>query len=121
MYLRKSLKIIIKIKLDFNQSIEVEETNLTLESEQEETGFNCDLCDFKSSWKNGLIVHIGRKHRKIEQLDGLDTSDIDEDLEDSPYLNTERYWKCGLLTTSYQSYIDANQLIDESSLDKKDK
>ena len=67
-----------------------EKSNVTLESEQEKTGFNCDLCDFKSSWKNGLIVHIGRKHRKIEQLDGLDTSNINEDLEDSVHLNTER-------------------------------
>ena len=32
--------------------------------------FKCEMCDFESNRKNSLAVHMGFKHRNIEQLDG---------------------------------------------------
>ena len=40
------------------------------EIERAENAFECELCDFKSNWKNWLQVHMARKHSTIEQLDG---------------------------------------------------
>ena len=37
--------------------------------------FQCLICDFTSTWKNGLSVHMGKKHGNLEQLDGQ--ADID--------------------------------------------
>ena len=81
--------------------------------------FTCNLCDFKSSWKNGLIVHMGRKHGNIEQLDGM--VNLAEEAEDKTYLNTELYWKRGVLGTSYQIYLDANDIIERSDFSEKEK
>ena len=39
----------------------VMETNKN-EAEQAPADFNCTICDFKSKWKNGLSVHMTRKH-----------------------------------------------------------
>ena len=36
----------------------------------EEASFECELCDFVSNRKNGVAVHMSRKHPNIEQLDG---------------------------------------------------
>ena len=35
----------------------------------EEASFECELCDFVSNRKNGLAVHMSRKHPNLEQLD----------------------------------------------------
>ena len=35
--------------------------------------FDCELCDFVSNRKNGVAVHMNRKHQNIEQLDGNTT------------------------------------------------
>ena len=67
-----------------------------------------------------IIIHKGKKHKDIEQLDGLDAS-IKEDFEDTQYSNTEKYWKTGCLGTSFQSFLDANEMIEESSLDDIEK
>ena len=41
--------------------------------------FECPICDFNSTWENGLSVHMGRKHNSIEQLDGqVDIAEIRE-------------------------------------------
>ena len=93
--------------------------HIDTEPEVIEVGFPCNLCDFKSSWKNGLIVHTSRKHKKIEQLDG--NIETDENDEDIAYQNTESYWCKGLLGRSFQSYIDANEILEESNLDKEAK
>ena len=45
---------------------------LTSSSEREavQATFDCELCDFVSNRKNGVAVHMSRKHANIEQLDG---------------------------------------------------
>ena len=115
-YLEKVLEE-VKRKLSdsaSNISTSVEENNVALVSEhKEKIGFNCDICEFKSSRENGLVVHMGMKHKNIEQLDGgLDTS-VDEDKR---YYNTESYWKTGCLGTIFQDFLDAKEIIEESSL-----
>ena len=62
---------------------------------------------------------MGLKHMIIAQLDGALGGE--EDVENERYLNTERYWKTGILATSFQSYLDANYIIDESDLTEEDK
>ena len=60
-----------------------------IQAEQAEKEFSCDLCDFKSKWKNGLSIHMTKKHSKIEQLDGHSEMEIDHD----KYSTTKHYWK----------------------------
>ena len=90
------------------------------EPDEEDKAFTCAICDFKSSWQKGMFVHMGRKHTMIEQLDGLNKS-VDDEEEDTVYLNTETYWKDETLGRSYQAFLDANKLIDESALNEDDK
>ena len=66
------------------------------------------------------MVHIGRKHPNIEQLDGMDNL-VDEEVVDKTYLNTECYWKRGILGTNYQLYIDANEIVEESDFSAEEK
>ena len=33
----------------------------------------CEICDFKTDKKNGLLMHMRKKHATIEQLDGNNT------------------------------------------------
>jgi len=64
--------------------------------------FKCDLCDFSSLRKNGLIIHVGRKHKDMSQLDE-NTGDetFSEDSGDNGcdgdeiYDNTKVCWKRG--------------------------
>ena len=42
----------------------------TEKAEQSEEVFECNICDFVSNWDSGLQVHMTRKHRNIEQIDG---------------------------------------------------
>ena len=51
------------------------ETGIAVEATDE---LSCDLCDFISKSRNGLAIHMTRKHSTIEQLDG--NVDIDSDL-----------------------------------------
>ena len=62
-----------------------------------------------------------RKHGKIDQLDGLASEDIDEIDDDKEYTRTKHYWKTGWLGTVYQSFLDANQIIEKSDLDEGSK
>ena len=87
-----------------------------------DVAFECNFCDFKSSRKSGLTVHIGRKHNhKFPQLDGNTSTDCVDDEDDILYISTENYWKRGFLSSVYQSYINALQLVEESDLDEKEK
>ena len=88
--------------------------------------FGCHLCDFASNRQNGLVIHMGRKHKDISnpigQFDGNATNDT-EDI-DEVYLNTEEYWKTGLVddwVPIYQDWLGAFKIIDESDLDEEDK
>ena len=53
-----------------------------------------------------------RKHSQLEQLDG-NISDVTDD-EDEKYAETEKYWKTGILSKIFQSYLDANEIVDRS-------
>ena len=90
--------------------------------------FGCHLCDFASNRQNGLVIHMGRKHKKdisnpIGQFDGNATNDdeIIDDTDDLLYEYTENYWKRGWLGTVYQNYLDALKIIDESSINEVEK
>ena len=74
---------------------------------------DCDLCDFEGISRNSLVIHMGRKHKSIPQLDG--TSELEED---ERFISTDRYWKTGVLGSCFQTYLDANEIIDESTLDE---
>ena len=61
---------------------------------------------------------MARKHAQIEQLDGF-SEDI---LEDDKYSDTEKYWKTGIFTPVFQSFLDANEIVDScSDLSEKEK
>lgn len=70
--------------------------------------FTCELCDFMTSRKTGLTMHSSKKHKDIEQLDG-----ISSDTEDT---YAESYWERDYLGTVYQNYLDAIQNIKNSKL-----
>ena len=73
-----------------------------------DSDLECPICDFKSIWKNGLQVHMNRKHTTIVQIDGC----ADDDETDMKYANTEHYWMKGWLGISYHVYLDALSIID---------
>ena len=45
----------------------------------------------------------------------------EDECEDEKYAETEKYWKTGILSTAFQSYLDANKLIDRSDFTEKEK
>ena len=54
-----------------NEAVEV--LNHSSQREAAQATFDCELCDFVSNRKNGVAVHMNRKHQNIEQLDGNTT------------------------------------------------
>ena len=40
--------------------------------------YECPICDFTSTWNNGLKVHMSRVHTKLEQIDGSVASIVTE-------------------------------------------
>ena len=90
-------------------------------ADKAEKTFPCALCDFTSNWQNGHRVHMTRKHSKIDQLDGHASEDNDEIDDDKEYTRTRHYWKAGWLGTVYQSFLDANHIIENSDLDEGSK
>ena len=59
---------------------------------------NCELCDFKTDRKNGLEIHMRKKHAVLEQLDGNNSSESDDDIEDNNnYELSESYWRTGYI------------------------
>ena len=97
-------------------AIAEEVTASASKAEEAKKDFQCELCDFKSIWKNGLEIHMNKMHKEIEQLDGHS-----ELIADEEYNRSKHYWKTGYLGTAFQSYLDAKQLIDESDLSEEDK
>ena len=97
------------------------ESEIGKPAENAVTDFSCLICDFESNWKNGLKIHIARKHDNIEQMDGNNSLNIDEVDEDQKYSETHHYWKTGKLGTIFQSYLDANEIVDKSNLEEEAK
>ena len=91
-----------------------ETNNEDITAEKADKSFYCELCDFKSNWENGLNVHMARKHSKIDQVDGITDSVVD----DEKYADTKRYWETGILGTVYQTFLDANEIIENSDFNK---
>ena len=89
------------------------------EAEKAPEPFECEFCDFKSKWKNGLKIHIARKHSNIKQLDGI--TDENESILDDKYSGTKHYWERGKLGSAYQTFLDANYLIENSDLSEDEK
>ena len=58
-------------------------------------------------------IHIAKKHKVIEQIDGHNSDDED--------LYAESYWEREFMRTSYHSYLDALQNIKTSNLSSKEK
>ena len=85
--------------------------------EAERAPFECELCDFVSNWKNGLNIHLSRKHADNEQLDGHN----DNSFSDEKYDRTRHYWEKGRLGAAYRTYLAANEIIDKSDLLGDDK
>ena len=92
--------------------------NICKETEVEQD-YKCELCDFKSSWKTGFEIHMGRKHVKIPQFDGSVADNTIE--EDDVYNRSEHYLKSQYLGTAYQAFLDAKQLFMESDLKEEEK
>ena len=82
--------------------------------ERVERKCQCELCDFKRNWHNGLGIHMSRKHSKLEQLDGK--TSIHEASEDEKYSSTRHYLKNGWLGSAYQTFVDATEVIDACDL-----
>ena len=55
-------------------------------------------------------------HRKIQQLDGHV-----EDVEDKKYAASKHCWRSGWLGGAYQSFIDANEVLEECDIPDVDK
>jgi len=102
-----------------DSTINIENSDIEDIHEVVENNLNCDLCDFKSSWKTGLEVHMGRKHKFPPQLDGENT--IGDDNMDERYEGSEHYWKTQYLGSAFQSFLDANSIIEESSFSEDQK
>ena len=94
------------------------------EAEKAEVLFKCFICDFHSTWENGLKIHLSRKHSKLEQVDGCDDSDIEsvKNLhDDEKYERSEHYWKTGKIGIAYHVFLDANSIVEESNLSNEEK
>ena len=63
---------------------------------------------------------MGFKHKTIVQLDGNNDEDSD-DSKDDIFTSTENYWRTGKLGTSFQAFLDANSLVDDSGLDEEER
>ena len=47
--------------------------------EKQDIQFECEECEFSTSLKQGLQIHIGKQHKISGQIDGIDDSDLKED------------------------------------------
>jgi len=84
------------------------------------SNYVCLICYFSSNWENGLNVHMTRKHADLVQIDGNDTFNLDNDDSgnDKKYQETMAYWKTGNLGRVYQSFLDVNEIIEESGFNE---
>ena len=54
---------------NINEADKASDKNI-VEAEKAMENVECQICDFKSNWKNGFQMHMTRKHGTIDQLDG---------------------------------------------------
>ena len=72
--------------------------------------FPCAKCDFVSSWATGLEIHESRAHDECVDVGSRDI-----------YEYTKHYWKKGWLGQTYQCFLDATAVIEESKLSEEQK
>ena len=104
-----------KIEISQKSTVEASSNAIIVQS------FKCELCDFMSNRKNGLIIHMSHRHRKIEQLDGVADDVPNSDDEDDVYESTKKFWQTGYLGTCFQTYLDALSIVKESDLEENEK
>ena len=75
--------------------------------------FSCDLCEFETSRKASLSIHMSKKHKEIDQLDGNNS-----DVEDT---YSEEYWEKDNMGQTYKRYLDVIESINDSNLSKEEK
>ena len=71
--------------------------NDKVSKEDNDFAFGCEICDFRSNRRTGLQVHMGRKHARIEQLDGNTTMPIEDRFDDE----MEHYLQTGYMRDPY--------------------
>ena len=81
---------------------------------QDDSVKNCNICDYTYKTKIGLKIHIGRRHKDIQQLDGNNLF---------CERKTDFYWEGWNIDAvkTYQNYLDVLADIDESPLEKQEK
>ena len=64
---------------------------------------------------------MARKHDNdvIEQLDG--NNNFDENYTDEMYYRTRHYWETSFLGSGYQNFLDANDILEEVIINKKER
>ena len=96
------------VNSDSEVTLESSETDIETDNE-----YYCDLCVHKSQTKEGLKIHMGRKHKEIPQLDG----------EVKTERETDDWWENNL-TVSLQTlkvYQDVIEDIKESKLTEEER
>ena len=83
------------------------------EHDHEGDTFNCDVCDFSTSRKVGLTIHKSKKHYKMKQLDGSDSS------SEETKIYAESYWERDYMGTGYQTNLDVIENIESSNITKE--
>ena len=66
-----------------------------------EDRFKCGICNFIGARRIGLQIHMKKVH------------EVGDQTLDEKYENPERFWRTGQLGTTYQDFLDANNLVDE--------
>ena len=105
------VEVVVEVELGNENVRDTEEVT----PNKREGNFSCEFCE--GLREIGLEIHMSRKHKNIEQLDG----NVDFEDDDQLFLSTERYWSTGILGSCYQTYLDALELLDESTLEENAK
>ena len=84
-----------------------EEVSFAENEKKNVSNFRCEECEFEAFSSIKLKMHIRCAHAKIENGNARYERTLNE-----KYKNTEHYWKTGRIGISYQSFIEANFLID---------
>ena len=98
---------------------QVSEEEIETVAEKTKDSFECPICEFSSNSENGLGIHMGRKHRNVEQIDGC--TDTDSLEIEERYDRSENYWKTGRIGIAYHIFLDANFVVDASDLPEEEK
>ena len=104
-------------KIDAEKDVSEEE--IIIDAGNATDVYKCPICDFSSTWKNSLEVHMGRKHRAIQQIAG--STDIEVLEMDEKYGRSEHYWGKGKLGMAHYTFLDANLIIDVCDIPEEEK